>query len=326
MKKVVVTAKMQDFAKIKPILEGTSHFIDKKNGIVRIDIYIPDEGLDDLISGLEEAIDFRYCESMIEVLTPDFIISSALKRSEKKAAKAEERTPVEKLLDSIKPYQKLDASKIALTSVAGIIALSGLFLNNVAIIIGAMLLSPLLGPIYAFAINTAVGRPRDALKSIGNLAILLLMVIIFSYLATLFISPFISLSLTPEILSRMELNSIYILMAVLLGFASVLAISRGISESVAGVAIAAALLPPAVVSGISLVLYPHGAMHSLILTFENVLGLMAGSLAATVILDIGPRKYYERVKARRFIRRTCFIILLILVLLLVFSVLLVEYF
>lgn len=322
MKKVIVTARKENLEKIEPILKDTIHFLREDDDLISITIYLHDEGLEDLISKLHAAVDFRYKDSIIEVFTPDFIISSVLKRDEKKVEKPKGKTPVEKLTASTKPHMRLDIGKIALTSVAGIIALTGLFMNNVAIIIGAMLLSPLLGPIYAFAINTAVGRARDAFKSIGNLSILLLVVILLSYLATLSISPFVELSLTPEILMRMNASFIYILMALLLGFASILARSKGISESIAGVAIAAALLPPAVVTGISFSLYPPQVINSLTLTLENVLGLMVGSLSATLLLDIGPRKYYERVVARKFIARTALVLIILLALLFILSLLL----
>jgi uncharacterized hydrophobic protein (TIGR00341 family) len=322
MKKIIVTARKENFEKIEPMLKDLYHFLNEEDDVVRITIYHPGEGLENLIDKLHDVLDFRYKDSIIEVFTPDFVISPVLKRAEKKIEKSKEKTPVEKLIDSTRPHLRLDVSRIALTTVAGIIALTGLFMNNVAIIIGAMLLSPLLGPIYAFAINTAVGRTSDALKSIENLAILLLMVIIFSYLTTLSISIFVELSLTEEILARMDPSFIYILMAVLLGFASILAISKEIPESIAGVAIAAALLPPAVVTGISFVLYLPKTMNPLILTLENVIGLMAGSLSAVLLLDIGPRKYYERAAARKFIARTSLVLIILLFLLFIFSLLL----
>ena len=90
----------------------------------------------------------------------------------------------------------------------------------------------------------------------------------------------------------------------------------------AGVAIAAALLPPAAVTGISLVLYPSRAVNSLVLTLENVCGLMAGGLCGTVLLDIQPRKYYERTGARRVIIRTALVLVILLGLLCVTSFLL----
>ena len=315
MKKVIVTARKEDLKKIESVLENRLYVMEKEGPLIKINIYIPDEGLDDLINKFQEVLDFRLKETMIEVFTPDFVISSVLKRAEKKAEKEREKTPVEKLIDSIRPQRSLDIGKIALTSIAGIIALTGLFLNNVAIIIGAMLLSPLLGPIYAFAINTALGRGKDAFKSIGNLSIMILIVIVISYLATLFIDPFIELRKTSEIRSRIDTGLIYVIMAILLGFASIFALSKGISEVIAGVAIAAALLPPAVVVGIAFALYPQDAIDAIILTLENVLGLMAGSLSAVIILGIGPRKYYEKTVARKFIVRTTLFIIILLVLL-----------
>ncbi|MBU7024044.1 MAG: TIGR00341 family protein, partial [Theionarchaea archaeon] len=267
-------------------------------------------------------LDLRYKENIIEVSSPDFVISSVLQRSEQKAETEEERTPVEKLVDSTRPHLKLDLSRVALTSIAGMIALTGLFMDNIPIIIGAMLLSPLLGPVYAFAVNAALGRAKDVLKTIGNLTALLIMVIVVSCVATFLISQVTDLSLTAEIRARMDSNFVYILMAILLGFATMCALSKDISESIAGVAIAAALLPPAVVAGISLVLYPGESMKPLVLTLENVLGLMAGSLAATPILHIRPRRTHRKAAARRLIFRTASVLAVLLLLLALVSILL----
>jgi uncharacterized hydrophobic protein (TIGR00341 family) len=208
---------------------------------------------------------------------------------------------------------------VALTSIAGMIALTGLFLDNIPIIIGAMLLSPLLGPIYAFAINTSGGKSKNVLKSIVLITVLSVMVVAFAAVVTVFISPIADLSLTEEILCRMDSNFIYMIMALLLGFASIFALAKDISESIAGVAIAAALLPPAVVTGISLVLYPQDVMQPLILTLENVLGLMTGGLAAALFLHISPRGYYRQAAARRLIVRTSAVLIVLSVVLFLFS-------
>lgn len=321
MKKIIITLRKQDTNKIKELLKNKLCFIEEKKSLTNITIYLHDEELDEFINKLDETIDFRYKENLLEVSTPDFVESSVLKRAKKGKEETKEKTPVEKLLDSTRIYLKLDPSKIALTSIAGAIALIGLFMNNVAIIIGAMLLSPLLGPIYAFAINTAVGDARDAFKSIGNLLVMLLFVIILSTLFTEAITMFTHLSITNEIASRIDTNFIYIIMATLLGFASILAFSKGISESIAGVAIAAAILPPAVVIGISLAMFPPAeVMKPFILTIDNLLGLMAGSLLATLLLNIGPRKYYEKTVAKKFIKRTTLVITLLLTILFLLTI------
>lgn len=318
VKKIVVTTRKKDTKKIKEVLKDTFYALEEEGDLIIVNVYVYDAELDSLIGILGDTIDLRYKDSMIEVYTPDFMISPVLSRSEEKI-RLEEKTPVEKLVGSTRPHVRLDASKIALTSVAGMVALTGLFLDSVAIVIGAMLLSPLLGPIYAFAINTAVGNVRYVLKSLINLAVLLVMVIFFALLTTFILSSIVPLELTPEILARMDANFIYILMAVFLGFASIFALSRDISESIAGVAIAAALLPPAVVTGICLVLHPQEAANPLVLTLENVFGLMAGSLLAILVLDIEPRRHYRRTVARRIIVRISLILVIFLGLLFISS-------
>ena len=319
MKKIVVTTRKEDAKEIEKVFGKRLHFVEKKGDLVIVTAYIPDEELEDMITKLDKHIDFRFKDSLIEVSSPYFVKSPVLERVEKKE-KVAESTPVEKLLDSVKIYTNFDIGKLGLTSIAGIIAMIGLFMNNVAIVIGAMLLSPLLGPIYAFAINTAVGDVKDAFKSIGNLALMMLVVIFLSFTFSWVLSRFMPLPETPEIISRMIADPIYVAMAVLLGFASILALSKGVSESIAGVAVAAAILPPAVVSGISLVEYTDRFIGPFVITLDNLAGLMAGSLLATLILNIGPRKYYEKAVAKRFIKRTSILIAIILSILLIISI------
>jgi uncharacterized membrane protein len=93
------------------------------------------------------------------------------------------------------------------------------------------------------------------------------------------------------------------------------AFSKGIPESTAGVAIAAALLPPAVVVGIMLVKNFWETLSPLILMFENIVGLMVGGLVATLVLNIGPRRYYEKVVAKKFIARTLWFLVSLIVIL-----------
>jgi len=320
VKRVTVIAQKSELPKVKDAAGDLIYNVENlEKGLVRVDIYVNDALLDDLIPKLQNAVDLRHKESVIEVSSPDFVISSALKRKEK-GIKKEGRATVEQLLASTKKYTRVDVGKTSLTIIAGIIALIGLFMNNVPIIIGAMLLSPLLGPIYSFVINTSVGRSRDAWLSLLNMAIMLVLVILTSYLATILISLFMPLSLTPEILLRFDTNPIYILMAILLGFAAVFAYAKGLSESIAGIAIAAALLPPLAVSGIALALYLDYAAKPLLLSMENIVGLITGGLLAIIALRIEPRRYYEKAKARKMLHRLYLTLISLLVILILLSV------
>ncbi|TAJ44039.1 TIGR00341 family protein [Methanofollis fontis] len=319
MKKVLINARKDDYERLAPVLEEVYHVVVHEDTIYQIKLFLPDNDLDPFIDQIRSVIDLRYRDNLIEVSSPDFVISPYLKRVEQKT-ETPEKTPIEELLDSTKPYQRLDTGKIILTSIAGIIALTGLFLNNVAIIIGAMLLSPILGPIYGFAINIAIGKVKEAIQSIGVLATLLFCVFLLSALSTFLFSLFADLVITPEILSRTVVSPIYIIMAILLGFASVLALARGMSDLIAGVAIAAALLPPTAVMGIALVMMQEFLLPSTVLVLENVIGMVAGALIATLTLQIGPREYYEQVAARRFIIRTALLVIVLIAILLVLSI------
>lgn len=319
MKKILINARKEDYENLLPLLDEIYHVIVHEDGIYQVKLFVPDSDLDQFIERIKPAIDLRYRDNLIEVSSPDFVISPYLTRAEQKTG-TPEKTPIEELLDTTKSYQTLDREKIVLTSIAGIIALTGLFLNNVAIIIGAMLLSPILGPIYGFAINMAIGKVREGMRSIGVLAALLSCVFVLSALTTFVLHLFTPLTITSEILSRTEVSPIYIVMAILLGFASVLALARGMSDQIAGVAIAAALLPPTVVMGIALVLMQESLLPSTLLVLENVIGMVAGALIAILTLRIGPREYYEQVAARRFITRTALLIIALIAVLLFFSV------
>jgi len=83
------------------------------------------------------------------------------------------------------------------------------------------------------------------------------------------------------------------------------AIVSRIPEILAGVSIAAALVPPTTVMGISLAMGWRGIFGgSLILTLENVLGLLSGALLGLYLLNLSPRSYYERRAAKMHTRRT----------------------
>ncbi|KAF5084918.1 hypothetical protein DSECCO2_72390 [anaerobic digester metagenome] len=300
MKKIVVHVREDGHEKIEEVLEGLHYTISLVQDIYQITIYTPEENLDDLIEKIQAVLDLRYNENIIEVSTPEFVISSLLKRAEKKVEKKEEKTPVEKLLDTVKDYGTLDLEKLSLTSIAGLVALSGLLLDNQTIIIGAMLLSPIMGPIYGFSVYAGLGKIENALRCLGVLAALLLGVFILSAIASFLINLVIPLTITEEVATRLVLNPIYSLMAVLLGFAAAVAFSKGTAEIIAGVAIAAAIIPPTVVAGLVLVIQPMSLITSGVLVAGQIVGLIAGALVAVVMMKIEPRTPQDKAVARRY--------------------------
>lgn len=133
------------------------------------------------------------------------------------------------------------------------IAVFGLVLNSPAVIIGAMLISPLMGPIMATGLALAAGDLYLALKAIANLAISISLAIGFS--ATIvWLLPF--RSITTEVLARTNPNLLDLGIALFSGLAGSVAVCRsGGGDGVTtlpGVAIAVALMPPLCTFGFGL--------------------------------------------------------------------------
>ncbi|AIG97660.1 MULTISPECIES: TIGR00341 family protein [Archaeoglobus] len=311
MRKIIVRGRKEDLEEIARELGDRAFIYDD-----RIELYVQDSETEELVSRIKDKLDLRYKESIIEVYKPEFVISPASRRE-----KAEEKTPVEKLVEMTKSYASLNPGRSVVTAIAGVIALSGLIMNNAVIVIGAMLLAPLLGPIHGFAVNLSVGYVKLAFRSALNLLFDLFLTMVFSTLFAMMIGLVHPLQLTPEILLRTEVSPVYELLAVLLGFASILSLSRGILESLAGVAVSASLLPPAVATGILLVISPPLAVKSLTLTLQNVAGLMAGSLAGVYVSGIRAERYYEKKVARAYLARSLIALTLLLIALLFLSIL-----
>ncbi len=333
MKKVIISTKSEEAGNISNLLRNNTYTREETGSTTKFTTIVADNDLDRLISDVQQALLFMDESSVVEVYSPDFIIFPKLEREieEKKAKdgkespnKKKEHSPVEKLISSAANHIDLDANIMVLTAIASFVGLIGLFINNVGIIIGAMLISPLLGPIYAFAISTAVGKGRNVLLCVRTILALTLIIVIIGIVFTFAVSFFIQLPITSEILSRMASSPVYIVMAIFLGFASIVALSEGIPEGVAGVAVAAALLPPALVTGIAIILYPQGAVAAFTLTMQNVIGLMAGSIIGALALQVEPRSYSERLGAKAIVKRIIWL-LIVLVLLLFFVSLLPSF-
>ena len=129
------------------------------------------------------------------------------------------------------------------------IAVLGLLLSSPAVVIGAMLISPLMGPIIGLGFALAIFEWREVWRSLKALAI-------GSGLAVLFCAAIVALSplqaLTSEILARTRPNLFDLLVAVFSALAGTYATIRGRGETIVGVAIATALMPPLAVVGYGL--------------------------------------------------------------------------
>lgn len=155
-----------------------------------------------------------------------------------------------KVLDNVTSNTSFRGSNLWILACAILIASVGLNVNSTAVIIGAMLISPLMGPIVGagFALGTYdFGLLK---KSIKNLLIATVVSLVVSCIY-FYISPFKDVQ--SELLARTSPNIYDVLIAFFGGLVGVIAITRvEKGNPIPGVAIATALMPPLCTAGYGL--------------------------------------------------------------------------
>ena len=136
-------------------------------------------------------------------------------------------------------------------AVAIIIASVGLNVNSIPVIIGAMLISPLMGPIFGLGLGLGI-NDINLMKQAGkNLLVMVSISLVVSFIYFL-ITP-LSLSNPTELLARTRPTIFDVIIALFGGFAGIFEQCRKEKGTVfAGVAIATALMPPLCTAGFSL--------------------------------------------------------------------------
>ncbi|MBK5969971.1 MULTISPECIES: DUF389 domain-containing protein [Thiorhodovibrio] len=181
------------------------------------------------------------------------------------------------IFDSIAEGSQPEARFYVMVVVSTLIAGFGLVTNSTAVVIGAMLVAPLMTPI--FGISLALVRDDARLIHRAMLAELLGMALAvgmgFVVGATLIsVDPY--LSITPEMLSRTKPNLADLIVAVLAGLAGAYALlDEKISPALPGVAIATAIVPPLANAGLCLAFGAYsGAIGSFLLFVTNVVSIL----------------------------------------------------
>ncbi|WP_394269274.1 DUF389 domain-containing protein [Qipengyuania sp.] len=138
---------------------------------------------------------------------------------------------------------------IFMTMMSAGIAILGMLLASPAVVIGAMLLSPLMSPILGAGFALSIGKVKWLKLSARALAIGTIAAIAFTALIVL-LSPL--KTMTPEIAARTRPNLFDLLVALFSSLAGSYAMIRGREGTIVGVAIATALMPPLAAVGFGL--------------------------------------------------------------------------
>jgi len=203
----------------------------------------------------------------------------------------------EELYQKIVNGIKLDSTFLLMVVFSTIVASIGLLADNVAVVIGAMVIAPLLGPNLALAFASALGDSVLIGQSLKTNAIGLCLALLISIIIGYFWPYEIT---SQEIMSRTDVGYDGVILALVSGAAAVLALASGFSNSLVGVMVAVALLPPAVTFGLMLGAgqYDNAIGASLLLAI-NIVSVNLSAKIAFISKGVRPRTWIEKNKARQ---------------------------
>ncbi len=188
----------------------------------------------------------------------------------------------------------------ALVATSTLIAAFGLIANSVAVIIGAMVVAPLMTPIFGIALALVRGDAKLLGRALQAETVGVLLAVGVS---AIFGSLPLALEVTPEMLARTQPNLLDLLVALLAGFAGAYAmIDEHLSPALPGVAIAVAVVPPLANAGLCLAVGAYLGMYgSMLLFLANVLSILL--VSAVVFIAAGLARRIELESAWELIRR-----------------------
>ncbi|AOU98075.1 TIGR00341 family protein [Acidihalobacter yilgarnensis] len=212
---------------------------------------------------------------------------------------SEEKTPGrigrEELYEDIKDAAQLSRVYLAMAALSTVVAAIGLYYNSVAIIIGAMVIAPLLGPNMALALSTTLGDltllRHALLTALAGIATAIVLAVIIGML--LHVDP-----TSPQLASRGGVRLGNIVVALASGVAGALAFTTGVSATLIGVMVAVALLPPLVAFGLLLGSgHPALAMGALSLFLLNLVCVNLAGVTTFLVQGIRPATWWEADRA-----------------------------
>lgn len=163
-----------------------------------------------------------------------------------------------------------------MNALAAVIAAYGLLSDSTAVVIGAMLVAMMLGPIAGISLALIDSRWILFRTAFQTLTLGILMIYGIGFLIGI-IHP--NIAITNEIMARTHPNSLDLMIALAGGAAGAFAsVSTRLSVAVVGVAVATALVPPLVASGILLSRAEFSlSANAFLLTFTNIIAIQISS-------------------------------------------------
>lgn len=255
------------------------------------------EAISDILSHELEGDAFRLLLQKVEATLP-------APEEEEGAAESEEGQPErisrEELYERVAGGVRLSKTYLATVALSALVAAVGLIRGDVAIIIGAMVIAPLLAPNVALSLASTLGDVPLAVRSLkvngAGVGVAFAVSLVIGLAVS--VDPDVS-----ELATRTSVGYSDIAVAIAAGCAGTLAYTAGLPAAIVGVMVAVALLPPLVASGL---LAGSGrwslSLGAFILVITNVTCINLAGVATFLAQRVRPRSWWEAERAQRATR------------------------
>ncbi|MFC2107105.1 TIGR00341 family protein [Bacteroidota bacterium] len=223
------------------------------------------------------------------------------------------------LMHDISDYAEPSRNFIIMMIFSSVVAGIGILQDNIAIIIGAMVIAPMLGPNISLSFGTVLGDIALVKKSSKTMLLATTMALSISFFwGLLYVG-------SMEDIARTKINLSDIVIAFVSGAAGAVSILRSSSSSLVGVMVAVALLPPLIKSGL---LAGAGqweySLYALLIFISNTICVILASILTFYLTKIRPKYWWEEKKAKKYTKRAI-ILWSFLLLLLICIVIILNY-
>lgn len=200
-----------------------------------------------------------------------------------------DRISTDELYDDIEESLHVTPSYLLTVVLSAIIAGLGMRSGQTAVVIGAMIIAPLLGPTMGIALAATVGNGKLGRQAAVTLVIGCIVAVFAGTIvgSIVTIDPFV-----PELKNRTIVQPADIALALACGAAGVLAFSRAASLTLVGVMIAVALVPPLSAAGIYLGAgYPLAGANAMFLFVINLVCVNVAGIVTFLVQGLPPKSW-----------------------------------
>lgn len=283
----------------KGVIDVWSYEAGDGRGLLRI--LIESEGTETLTDELAERFSneegYRLMLLPVEATFPPVEKEESAEQEQPWKRKGPLRISREELHQDLSVSTRISAVYLTTVGLSTLVAAVGLMTSSVAVVIGAMVIAPLLGPNVALSLAVTLGDldlAWDALKAnFAGLGVALALSVLVGVLLS--VDPTV-----PEIAGRTDVDLGDIVLALAAGAAGTLAFTQGLSAAVIGVMVAVALLPPLVATGLLLgageISLAYGAF---LLVAVNITCVNLAGVVTFLMQKVQPRTWWETERASK---------------------------